>query len=167
VLHHDAGHLEAQHLSHEPAELGDHVATGVPEDRRPQLQLGVEGRGRRERLGFGPLEAATADEEHLGDRIGEQRGPPGQGARAGLDDEVQLRDAGAAGPGQGSAQRALGGVLDEDPGRAVPDQRGAGGEGARPEILPDEGPELPGEEGGATLGVDARGVGYDFFLRSP
>jgi hypothetical protein len=167
VLHHHPGDLQPEHLSHEPAELGHHVAPGVPEDGGPELQLGVERRRRWERFGRGPLEAAAGHDPHLRHGVGEERRAPGQGAAGLLDDEGQLREAGPAGPGQGRAERPLRVTLDEDPGAAVPDEGGAGGEGARLEVLPDEGPELSGEEGGATLGVDAGAIDYDFFLRSP
>jgi hypothetical protein len=167
VHHHHPGDLEPQHLPHEPAELGHHVAPGVPEDGDPQLQLGVERRRLWERLGLGPLEAAAGDDPDLRDGIGEERGAPGEGAAGLLDDEGQLREAGPAGPGQRRAERPLRVGLGEDPRSAVTDQGGATGEGARLKLLPDEGPELAGEEGGATLGVDAGGLGYDFFLRSP
>jgi hypothetical protein len=167
VLHHHSGDLEPQHLPHQPAELGHHVAPGVPQDRGPQLLLGVERRRRRQRLRLGPLEASPANDEDLGNGVGEEGGATGQGAAGLLDDEGELRDGVPAGPGQRRAERPLRVALDEDPGPAPADQGGATGEGARLELLPDEGPELAGEKGGATLGVDAGGIGYDFFLRSP
>jgi hypothetical protein len=171
VLDHHAGHLEPEHLPHQAAELGHHVAPRLTQHGGPQLELGVERGDRRQRLGLGSLEAPTDHAPDLGHRLGEGGCPPGQQAGGVLDHEGHGGGGGPPRPGQSGAEGARRRLVDEDPGPAAAHEGGAAGEGAGLEPLggPDEGPQLGGEEGGATLGVGAGSLRYepDRLRRSP
>jgi hypothetical protein len=140
--------LEAQHLSAEHTVLDDGFGAGSADCVGQRHHGGVQRRLGWQRLGLG-LGQRRAVHPPDGGRIGERRGPAGQGAGgvAAIDDEVQMLYRVALGPQQTSTQGTPGLLVRIDPGGSVLDEGGSAGKAFRLTVgltpLPsDEGAQL-------------------------